>query len=264
VNPLNISAQQIHDWLANLFWPFVRVGACFMIAPAFSTATVPPRIRIVLAGVVTLVVAPLLPQPPDVAAFSGEGAIITVQQILIGAALGFCLQILFDAVTLGGQMLANSMGLSFAYNIDPLHGGDSSTPALGQLYTLLVTLTFLSLNGHLILIETLVHSFKVLPLGTHGLGTAGLYAVVMQGSQLFSGALAIALPGVTALLIVNLAFGVMSRAAPAFNLFAIGLPVSLLAGLILIVAGLPMVQSTFIELLGRAFENLQQLLLVSQ
>src|SRR5580704_9097516 len=110
MNPINISAQQMHDWLANLFWPFLRIGACFMVAPAFSTTTVPPRIRIVLAGTVTAVVAPLLPAPPDVAAFSGEGAIITVQQLLIGAALGFTLQILFDAVTLGGQMLANSMG----------------------------------------------------------------------------------------------------------------------------------------------------------
>lgn len=263
MQPLSISAQQIHDWVANLFWPFVRIGACFMVAPAFSTTTVPPRIRIVLAGALTAVVAPLLPAPPDVAAFSGAGALITVQQLLIGAALGFSLQILFDAVNLGGQMLANSMGLSFAYNLDPLHGGDSSTPALGQLYTLLITLTFLALNGHLALIETLVRSFTVLPLGTHGLGAAGLHTVVLQGSMLFSGALAIALPGVTALLIVNIAFGVMSRAAPAFNIFAIGLPVSLLAGLILLLAGLPMVQSTFIELLGHAFENLQQLLLVA-
>jgi flagellar biosynthesis protein FliR len=260
MNPLNISAQQIHDWLANLFWPFVRIGSCLMIAPVFGTTTVPPRIRIVLAGAITLVVAPLLPPPPGIEPLSAAGGFITVQQVLIGAALGFCLQILFDAVTLGGQMLANSMGLSFAYNVDPLHGGDSSTPALGQLYTLLVTLTFLALNGHLALIETLVHSFTVLPLGGHGMGASGLHAVALEGSQLFSGALTIALPGVTALMIVNIAFGVMSRAAPAFNLFAIGLPVSLIAGLVLIVAGLPMVQSTFTELLGRTFESLQQLM----
>ena len=75
MNPININAQQIHDWLANLFWPFVRIGACFMVAPVISTTTVPPRIRIVLAGAVTLVVAPLLPPPPDVAALSGEGEI---------------------------------------------------------------------------------------------------------------------------------------------------------------------------------------------
>ena len=183
-----------------------------------------------------------------------------MQQVLIGIALGFCLHILFDSVNLGGQMLANSMGLSMAFNIDPLHGSEATTPALGQLYTLLVTLTFLALNGHLALIEVLTQSFTTLPIGTGGLGAAGLQEVVGWGSQLFAGALAIALPGVTALLIVNLAFGVMSRAAPAFNLFAIGLPVSLVCGLALLVVGLPMVQATFMRLLGRAFEALQLLI----
>lgn len=256
---LTLNAHQLQDWLAQLFWPFVRIGACFMVAPAFGTDTVPARIRIVLAGAITVLIAPLLPSPPQVAALSAAGCVITAQQVVIGAALGFCLQILFDSVTLGGQVLANSMGLSLAYNIDPLHGGDASSPVLGQLYTLLVMLTFLALNGHLALIQTLVQSFSSLPVGPQGLSAAGLHTVVQWGSQLFSGALAIALPGVTALLIVNLAFGVMSRAAPAFNLFAIGLPVVLVFGLVILTVGLPAVQSTFIELLGRAFAELQQL-----
>ena len=88
-----------------------------------------------------------------------------MQQAVIGVALGFCMQIVFDAVTLGGQLLANSMGLSFAYNLDPMHG--AQTPVLGQFYTLLVTMTFLALNGHLRLIEILVDGFRTLPVGTN-------------------------------------------------------------------------------------------------
>lgn len=256
---INLTTNQLQDWLAQLYWPFVRIGSCFMVAPAFGAASVPPRIRIVLAGAITLLIAPLLPTPPALSAFSGIGFVITAQQVLIGTALGFCLQILFDSVTLGGQVLANSMGLSFAFNLDPLHGADSSTPALGQLYTLLVMLTFLALNGHLALVETLVHSFSAMPVGTGGLGAEGLHAVVQWGAQLFAGALAIALPGVTALMIVNIAFGVMSRAAPAFNLFAVGLPVSLVFGLAIVLVGLPAVQATFVQLLGGAFELLHQL-----
>jgi flagellar biosynthetic protein FliR len=256
---LNFTANQLQDWVALLYWPFVRIGSCFMIAPVFGASTVPARVRVVLAGSITLLVAPLLPAPPPVAAFSGAGALVTVQQVLIGVALGFCLHILFDAVNLGGQMLANSMGLSMAMNVDPLHGADASTPAVGQLYTLLVTLTFLALNGHLALIEALVQSFNTLPVGTTGLGAGGLHTVAGWGSQLFSGAVAIALPGVTALLIVNLAFGVMSRAAPAFNLFAIGLPVSLVFGLLILTVGLPSVQATFMELMTRAFGALELL-----
>jgi len=257
---ITLNTHQLEDALAQLFWPFMRIGACLMIAPAFGADTVPARVRIVLAGSITLLVAPLLPPPPPVATFSATGCLITAQQLLIGAALGFCLQILFDAVTLGGQVLANGMGLSLAYNIDPLHGGDSSSPALGQLYTLLVMLSFLALNGHLALIETLVQSFQVLPVGSNGLGAAGVHTVVEWGSQLFAGALAIALPGVTALLIVHVAFGVMSRAAPAFNLFAIGLPVSLVCGLVIAVLGLSSVQTTFEQLLARSFVELRLLL----
>jgi flagellar biosynthetic protein FliR len=244
---LNFTTGQLEDWLAQVFWPFVRVGSCFMVAPAFGAQFVPPRVRVVLAGGVALLIAPLVPTPPGIAPFSAAGLIVTVQQVVIGIALGFCMQIVFDAVTLGGQLLANSMGLSFAFNMDPLHG--AQTPVLGQLYTLLVTMTFLALNGHLRLIEILVEGFRTLPVGTTGLGADSLWTVTQWGTTLFSGALSVALPGVTALLIVNIAFGVMSRAAPTLNLFAVGLPVSLVFGLVIILLGLPTVQSGFLKLL---------------
>jgi flagellar biosynthetic protein FliR len=244
---LNLTTGQLEIWIAQIFWPFVRVGGCFMVAPAFGAQFVPRRVRLVLAGGVALIIAPLVPSPPGVAPFSAAGFVITVQQVVIGVALGFCMQVVFDAVTLGGQLLANSMGLSFAFNLDPLHG--AQTPVLGQFYTLLVTMTFLALNGHLRLIEILVDGFRTLPVGTSGLGPEGLWTVVQWGSMLFSGALSVALPGVTALLIVNIAFGVMSRAAPTLNLIAVGLPVSLVFGLGIVLLGLPTVQSGFVRLL---------------
>jgi flagellar biosynthetic protein FliR len=180
--------------------------------------------------------------------------------VIIGIAIGFCLQVLFDAVTLGGQLLANSMGLSFAFNTDPVHG--VQTPVLGQIYNMLVMLTFLSLDGHLKLIELLVDGFRTMPIGTGGLGQEGIWSIVSWGSQLFSGALAVALPGVTALLIVNVAFGVMSRAAPQLNLFAVGFPISLVFGLLILLAGLPSMQTTFTGLLEQGFGLLRKLLAV--
>ncbi len=242
---LTLNPDQIEHWLLQLFWPFVRIGACFMVAPLFGAAMVPARVRVVLAATTAALVAPVLPALPAVSPLSVAGLLITMQQVLVGVALGFCLQLTFDAVTLGGQMLANSMGLSFAFNLDPQRGGSSSTPALGQLFTLLCMLTFLALNGHLALLQTLVGSFSTLPVAAAGLGSTGLESVLSWGGHLFSDALAIALPGITALLIVHLAFGVVSRAAPALNLFAVGLPVSLLCGLVIILAGLFAMQSTF-------------------
>ncbi len=254
---ITLTAGQLEAWLAQLLWPFVRIGSCFMVAPAFGAIFVPARIRIVLAGAITVAVAPLIPTPAAIAPFSAAGVIVTIQQVIIGIAIGFCLQILFDAVTLGGQLLANSMGLSFAFNTDPMHGVE--TPVLGQLYSMLVMLTFLALNGHLKLIEVLVDGFRTLPIGTDGLGQDGIWSIVIWGSQLFSGALSVALPGVTALLIVNVAFGVMSRAAPQLNLFAVGFPISLVFGLLIVLAGLPSMQTTFVHLLSEAFDLLGRL-----
>jgi flagellar biosynthesis protein FliR len=253
---LTVTAQQLDGWFVELFWPFVRIGSCFMLAPAFGTSSVPVRVRIVLAAAMTLLVAPLV-VVPDVSPLSAAGVLITVQQVIIGAALGFSLQILFDAVSLGGEMLANSMGLSLSFNLDPQNG--ASTPTVSQLYSLLVTLIFLVLDGHLALIRTLVDGFHTLPIGTTGLGASGLWSVVNWGAELFSGALAVALPGVTALLIANLAFGVVSRAAPTLSIFSVGLPISLVFGLVVIIAGLPALESSFIRLLAVALDFVRRL-----
>jgi flagellar biosynthetic protein FliR len=254
---LKISGGQLESWLALYLWPFIRIGACFMTAPIFGAQFVPPRVRLLLAGAVTLIVAPLL-TPPDVTIFSGAGLLVTAHQVIIGVATGFVFQLIFDALSMGGQLLSNSMGLGFAFNVDPLRG--ASTPVIGTLYMLMVTLTFLALNGHLMLIETFVEGFKTLPVGTTGFGARHMWSMASWGSELFGGSLMVALPGMTALLVVNVAFGVMSRAAPALNLFAIGFPITLIFGLIVIYIGLPAVQSTFVGSLDRAFELIGSLM----
>jgi flagellar biosynthetic protein FliR len=201
---------------------------------------------------VTLPIAPLLPPAPDVALLSVDGVLITIQQLLIGAALGFALQLVFDALMLGGQLLANGMGLGFAFNLDPLRG--VTTPALGQLYVVLGTLVFLALDGHLALLNMLVDSFRGLPVGTGGFDAARARALADWGGILFLGGLRVALPGMTALLVINLAFGVMSRAAPALNLFAVGLPVTLVFGLAIVTFGMPTMGAAFTSLLADAFD----------
>jgi len=254
---LHITTGQIESWLALYLWPFIRIGACFMTAPIFGAQFVPPRVRVLLAGAVTLIVAPLL-TPPDVEVFSGPGFLVTAHQVIIGLATGFVFQLIFDALSMGGQLLSNSMGLGFAFNVDPLRG--ASTPVIGTLYMLLVTLTFLALNGHLMLIETFIEGFKTLPVGTSGFGSRHMWSMAAWGSELFAGSLMVALPGMAALLVVNVAFGVMSRAAPSLNLFAIGFPITLIFGLIVVYVSLPAVQSTFVGSLDRAFELIGSLM----
>ena len=252
MTPLTLTFGQLETWLAQAYFPFVRVGACLMVAPMFGARFVPTRIRIVLTLAITVLVVPLLPAP-DVVPFSGAGIVALAQQLLIGSAMGFALQMVFDSLGLAGQLLANSMGLSFAFNVDPLRG--SSTAALGQFYIIVATLTFLAMGGHLAIIQVLTNSFATIPVGTAGFTHDTLWTLVLWGGQLFAGAIAIALPGVTALLIVNLAFGVVSRAAPALNLFAVGFPISLVVGLAIVIAGIGPLQQGVVELLqqGLAF-----------
>jgi flagellar biosynthetic protein FliR len=254
---MNLTTGQLEAWLAMYIWPFFRIGACFMVAPVFAAQFVPARLRLFLAGAITFIVAPLIPAS-DVVPFSIQGAIVTIQQIVIGVAMGFALQLVFDALAMGGQLLSNTMGLGFAFNVDPMRG--TGTPVLGQLYMLLVTLTFLAINGHLVLIEILAEGFTTLPVGTMSFASNTIWNIAQWGSHLFLGSLMVALPGMTALLVVNLAFGVMSRAAPTLNLFAIGFPVTLIFGLVIIWAGLPAVQSTFVDSLEQAFELMRAIL----
>ena len=251
-----LTTGQIEGWVAQGFYPFVRVGACLMVAPMFGARFVPTRTRVLLAAAITALVAPLIPAT-GIAPFSPQGVVVVAQQLLIGVALGFALQVVFDALGLAGQLLANSMGLSFAFNVDPLRG--SSTAALGQLYIILATLTFLALGGHLAIIEMLVSGFTTLPVSTEGLGREGLWAMVLWGGTLFAGAITVALPGVTALLIVNLAFGIVSRAAPTLNLFAVGFPISLVFGLLVVLAGIGPLQEAVAQLIAQGFDFVRTL-----
>jgi flagellar biosynthetic protein FliR len=252
---INLTTGQLEAWVAQAFFPFARIGACLMVAPVFGARFVPARTRILLAVALTALVVPLLPAP-DIAPFSPQGFVVVAQQLLIGVALGFAMQVVFDALGLAGQVLANSMGLSFAFNVDPLRG--SSTAALGQLYIILATLVFLALGGHLAIIQILVDGMHSMPIGT-GLGREGLWAMVLWIGTLFSGAISVALPGVTALLIVNLAFGVVSRAAPALNLFAVGFPISLIVGLVVVLAGMGPLTESITQLIGRGLQFLRDL-----
>ncbi|MGD9598621.1 MAG: flagellar biosynthetic protein FliR [Steroidobacteraceae bacterium] len=252
-----LTTADLLAFVSGWFLPFVRIGACLMVAPVFGASYVPARIRLILAAAIAVLVAPLAKVPP-IDLLSPGGALVIGQQIVVGVAIGFALQIVFDAVALAGQLLANSIGLSFAFNQDPLRG--VSTPVVGQLYLLLVVLTFLALDGHLALIALLVDGFRTLPVGASGLDTQALWTLILWSGQVIYGALAVALPGMTAMLVVNLAFGVMSRAAPTLNLFAVGFPVTLAFGLVVVLLSLPAVQSGFIRLASAAFGTLGTLL----
>lgn len=212
-------------------WVLFRVASVFMTMPVFGTQLLPARVRLFLAMILTLLVAPQIPAMPELDPLSLGTWVVITEQILIGAAMGFMLQLLFQIHVLAGQIIAMQMGLGFASMNDPSMG--ISVAVVGQVFTMLVTLLFLTLNGHLVVIEVLVESFTTLPIG-QTLGAADFYTLVLRFSWVLAAALLIGLPAIIALLIVNLAFGVMMRAAPQLNIFSIGFPLTLVFGLFIL------------------------------
>ncbi len=255
---MTLTDTQLLAWVQQFVWPLIRISALFMIAPVLGARAVSPRIRLLLALLITVVVAPLLPAPPVTALLSADWFSTLLQQLLIGLVAGFVLLLVFEAVVMGGELIAFGMGLGFAQLADPLRG--ASTPVIGQFLTVMATLLFLALGGHLILIEMIVRSFATLPVGSEGLGIDQMGTLLRFAGIVFSGGLQLALPIVIALLTVNLAMGVVSRSAPTLNLFAVGFPVTLVAGLMLIRAGLPALQEGIVQLLDEAWVLLAALL----
>lgn len=204
------------------------------------------RGRVILAVLITALIMPSLPEIPVVEPLSATGLLLAGQQVVIGLAMGFILQMVFGAVVIAGQTLSMTMGLGFAMAVDPQNG--VQVPVLSQLYVILATLIFLSIDGHLILIQFLVDSFTLLPIGLSGWRENFGINVVLWGSQMFLTALLLVLPALTAVLLINVAFGVVTRAAPQLNIFAVGFPVTIMAGFVFITLSMPTVFSRLVNM----------------
>ncbi len=232
-----LTDAQITEFVGRYLWPFFRITALFMSMPVVGTRLVTARVRVVLGITVTLLVVPLLPPMPSIPPLSVASLVIIVQQITIGITLGFFLQVIFHLFVLAGQFMAMKMGLGFASMNDPANG--VTVTVVSQYYLILTTLLFLSVNGHLAVFQMVVESFRTFPVSDRGFTADVFLQIANSGSWMFSRALLVAMPVLTSLLVVNLAFGVMSRAAPQMNVFAVGFPITLLFGLILIWYSMP-------------------------
>jgi flagellar biosynthetic protein FliR len=248
------------DLIAQLqlyLWPFLRISAMMLVAPVFSSAQVTVRVRVLLAITVAVLMAPLLPPPPAIDPVSTFGLLLALREVAVGLVMGFVLQLVFGAVVVAGHSIAMTMGLGFAMSVDPQNG--VQVPVVSQLNVVLATLLFLAIDGHLMLFAAMAESFTVLPVASATTTESIFASVVALGSQLFASALLLALPTLTAILMINVAFGVITRAAPQLNIFAVGFPVTILAGFLFMLLALP----SFITALRRFLETgLEQTLLV--
>jgi flagellar biosynthetic protein FliR len=251
---LHLDFSTLTAQLEAYAWVLLRVSGFMMVAPIYGSASVPAQVRIVVTVFLTLMLAPLAPHATWVEPFSATGILTAAQQILVGFAIGTIVQVVFDALLMAGQMIANTMGLGFSTLVDPSHG--QSTVVVGQFFLILGTLLFLSMDAHIALVRVLADSFRFLPPGPEAFSGTQLATIATWGGKIFEAGTIIALPAVVGLLLINLALGVVGRAAPQLNLFAVGFPVSMLLGFAMLMLSLPSLQGGFerlvIEALGFA------------
>lgn len=255
---ISVTSAQLSAWLGAFIWPFFRILALVGSAPILGNPSIPVRVKVGLAVVLTLVLAPVLGSTPAVEPGSAIGLLILAQQIVIGVAIGFTMRIIFTAVEMAGNIAGMQMGLGFATFFDPQNA--AQVPVVGQFLGLLATLLFLALNGHLYMIEVLAHSFEVLPVAPPPFSAAGWRVLAGWGGEIFLAGLLLSMPIMAALLITNLALGIMTRAAPQLNVFSVGFPITLAAGFVVLAMALPYFVPLFDRLLHDALQMAMQVL----
>ena len=249
----------IETQLWALLFVMVRIGAAFLAAPIFGAASVPLQLRIVLAGAIAVFVLAWGDIQVPETILSLPGMLTIASEVVIGVAMGFVLQMTFAAPVLAAEQISGTMGMAIATAVDPNTGAQSG--ALGQYFTVVLTLIFLGIGGHLLWLNLVIDSYTAFPPGGEWIGAERARSVVMFGGQMFLTALAIALPITLVLLLMQVVTGVISRSAPALNLFAVGLPAGVLTGIAALIAAAPLLSEQFTMLIATGINQLEVLFL---
>ncbi|MEX1665416.1 flagellar biosynthetic protein FliR [Zhongshania arctica] len=243
--------DELSVMLASAWLPFVRVSGAMIAAPLFSAAYIPTPARILVSIFITAIILPMLPPVQATNLIGIEAMLLAVNELLIGICIGLIVQLVFDAIILAGQIIAMGMGLGFAMMVDPQRG--AQVPVLSQFLLIFTMLIFVALNGHIDFLALLARSFEYWPVAGDGISVGQFSIVWMRGAELFSGAIRVSIPAVVALLVVQLAIGIVSRAAPTLNLFAVGFPIAMLIGFLVVDRLLPNLLPLLTTMLGSAF-----------
>jgi flagellar biosynthetic protein FliR len=252
---ISVTSVQLLSWIAAFIWPLSRVLGLISIAPPFSNGRVPVRIKLMLGIFISVLITPNVPALPAMDPMSLPGLLILVQQMIIGLAMGTVMRVMFAVVEMAGQMVSMTMGLGFAAFFDPMSQGQ--TAAISQVFSLLATLIFLAVNGHLVVISVLSDSFVTLPISAQPMSLEGIRHMVDWCAIIFSMGLQLSMPLLGVLLVTNLALGVLSRAAPQLNLFGIGFPITLATGFIMIAVSLPYMLTPMDRLFNNSYRMMQ-------
>jgi flagellar biosynthetic protein FliR len=256
--PAGFAGVETQLWLWMV--AMIRPGAAFLAAPVFGASFVPVQLRLIIALAIGI---PALGATNFVLPVEGlasiEGFLLVAGEVMVGLALGFAVQIGFSAAVLAGETIGNAMGLGFASMMDPASG--QQNPMLGQFLAIMATFLFLAIGGHLALAATIVESYRALPPGDAWLSAESIHGLVLFGGVLFAAGLSIALPVGFAILLVQVVMGMLARSAPQLNLFSVGLPAALLAGIVLLAIAAPVMGEAIVGVLQQGLQESRRLAL---
>ena len=253
---MNIEMLNLLDKFYGLIWPMLRISAFLAFSSIFSIRAVNVRIRVSIGLVLTIFLAMQL-EIPKIDPVTAEGMKEIFNQLFIGFAMAMIMQLATASIVLAGQAVSGSMGLSMANMIDPSLG---NVPVVSQFFTILGTLVFLSIGGHLIVFGLLLESFTLFPIGKSLMTQDVLGKMTAWGSMMFVSALLISLPVVITLLFVNIGVGFVTKAAPSLQLFSVGLPAILLSGFIVLWMAVPSIINRINWLWVQTFNQMRGLL----
>ncbi|MEI7611317.1 MAG: flagellar biosynthetic protein FliR [Betaproteobacteria bacterium] len=243
---ISLTSAELNSLIVAFIFPLARVLALLSAAPPFNNIALSAQVRLILGISIAIAIAPALPKIAPIEPASSVGLLILAQQMLIGFAMGFCLRLVFTAIDLAGNIISNQMGLGFATAYDPQN--TAQTPVVSEFIGILATLIFLAIDGHLMVISTLVQSFTVIPIGSTNVAHSSWLNVAAAGGVIFSSGVFLALPIIVALTITNMALGILSRVSPQLNLMAIGFPITIIIGFVCLLVSLSHLGTPLLQL----------------
>ena len=251
---MNFSEAEILQAIADYALPFMRISGLLGSMVAFSAKTVPTPIRALFAVVLAIMIMPVVPPVPVKDPVSVETFVMGLQQVIIGLSIGFISTLVLETFVIAGQVVAMQTGLGFASIVDPVNG--INVPAVGQFYLILATLLFLAFDGHLNMIQMVIMSFQAFPIGEAWWTAEQVKSIATWSAWMFIAATTLSLAPIVSLLIINLSFGVMTKAAPQLNIFTIGFSFAQIGGLLIIW----LTMDNFTNHFGQQWHRAQQLM----
>lgn len=249
---MNIDYPSMFKIISQIVWPMCRFSGLFLTAPFFSSTSIPPTIKIVFILVLSWACSFMVPGELSFEHFNGLYIIYIIQEIAFGLLMGFILQIVFQVFVLGGQIISMQAGLGFAVMVDP--ASKASVPVVSQMYSFMVLLIFLAINGHIALLDALMTSFKVKPIGSLTIDKGVVWGVVAFSGWMFKEAVLITIPAIISLTLVSLSFGIITRVAPQINIFAFGFPITLMMSMVIIQICMPSMGEQMVESLEHGMQ----------